>query len=414
MNFLSRSLRPVAALLAGALFAALFTTGAAAQTAFAPVVVVNDDVITYYDVEQRARLLQMSGANAGPALTNAAMEQLIDDRLRAQAGKRFNLAADATELDAAVDEFAGRLGTDRAAIEKRIAGAGVDRAALDNFLSSQIVWRELVNGRFGGRATPTEVELDQEIALAASGQTRTFRLSEIAIPSGRGQGESARAEAQRIMNEIQRGGDFAALARRFSRAPSAKNGGDVGWVPETVLPPELAQAIANTAPGGVTPPLEVPGGIAIYRVADTRSEAPPWARDAEMSLQRVRVSIDGSDEAATAEAVSKAESLREEIEGCGPSPNLSAEAVVEPIDEKLVSALPGPVRDAVRLLQPGQTSRPVAGDGGVDIFVVCSRTGGVDDATRTQLRDQIRTQRLTRLSEGFLQELRREAVIERR
>ena len=39
---------------------------AAAQTAFAPVAVVNDDVITYYDVDQRARILQLSGAEASP------------------------------------------------------------------------------------------------------------------------------------------------------------------------------------------------------------------------------------------------------------------------------------------------------------------------------------------------------------
>lgn len=414
MNFLSRSLRPVAALLGGALVAAVFITGAAAQTAFAPAIVVNDDVITFYDVEQRARLLQLSGSKPGPELTNAAAEQLIDDRLRAQAGKRFDLIADADELEAAVDEFAGRIGADRASVEARMAKVGVDRGALDNFLVSQIVWRELINGRFGGRATPTEVELDQEIALAASGQTRSFRLTEIAIPASRGQEDAARAEAQRIINEFQRGADFAALARRHSRAASAKNGGDVGWVPETVLPPELAQVIANTAPGGVTPPMDVPGGVALFRVADTRSEAPPWTRDAEMSLQRIRVAIDGTGESATAEAVSKAESLREEIDGCGPAPNLDAEAIVEPIDQQLVSALPGPVRDAVQLLQPGQVSRPIPGDGGVDIFVVCSRSGGVDEATRAQLREQIRTQRLMRLAEGYLQDLRREAVIERR
>ena len=396
---------------AGVLALFLLAPGAGAQTAFAPAVVVNDDVITWYDIEQRARLLQVNGAESGPRLNAAALEQLIDDRLRLKAGERFNLSASPEEIEAGRAEFAGRIGVDAPTLMQRMSSLGVAPAALDSFVESQIVWRKLVNGRFSSRATPTEVELDQEIAIAASGTTRSFRLSELAIPSGPGQEEAARGEIGRVLDGLSRGQDFASLARRFSRAPSAANGGDVGWVPETVLPPGLAEIIAATPPGGVTQPIETPGAISLYRVEDTRSETPPWAREAEMSLQRVMVPIgEGGEEAARAQA----EEIRAQTQGCGDIGGPAAEAVVEPIDAKLVSALPGPVRDVVRLLQSGQASRPVTSESSVDIFVVCSRSGGVDDATRAQLREQIRDQRLARLAEGYLQELRREAVIERR
>lgn len=390
------------------------TGGAAAQTAFAPAVVVNNDIVTYYDIEQRARLLQINGAAAGPQLNRAALEQLIDDRLRAQAGERFSLAVSEEELNEGRAEFAGRIGIDPAELGARMDRLGVASATLESFLSAQIVWRKLVNGRYGSRATPTEVELDQEIAIAASGRTRSFRLQEIAIPSGQGQEEAARAEMGRVLEALNRGQEFTALARRFSRAASAANGGDVGWVPETIMPPGLAEVIAATPPGGVSSPVETPGAILLYRVLDTRAETPPWAQSAEMSLQRVIVPIEGEGESATAAAVAQAEVIRSEAGGCGDVGAAAAEAVVESIDSKLVNALPGPVQDAVRLLQSGQASRPVRSDTSVDVFIVCSRSGGVDEATRSQLREQIRTQRLTRLAEGFLQDLRREAVIERR
>lgn len=401
--------------MAGGLLAMLvLAVAAAAQTAFAPAVIVNDDIITYYDVEQRAKLLQLNGAQPGPQLNSAAVEQLIDDRLRAQAGKRAGLSASPEELTAAIGEFAQRLGVDGANFLSRIQNAGVDREALDSFLGSQIVWRELVNGRFGARATPSEVELDQEIALAASSQTKSYRISEIAIPAGPGQEAEARAAIERIMAELRRGGDFAALARRYSRAPSAANGGDVGWVPDSVLPPDIAQIIADTPPGGLTPPVATPGGISIYRVADSRDEVPPWAREGEISLQRIAVPLDGGDKDATSAAMATAEKLKAQANGCGSLPDLDGQATMESIDSKLVSALPAPVRDAVQLLQSGQASRPVSMDDSVDIFIVCERSGGVDEETRAQLRDQIRTRRLTRFAEGFLQDLRREAVIERR
>lgn len=404
----------LAATLACALLAGGAPIEAAAQTAFAPAVVVNDDAVTYYDIEQRARLLQLNGAAAGPQLSAAAAEQLIDDRLRAQAGKRFDLVADEEERAAGAEEFAQRLGVDRATLIDRMAKLGVEPATLDAFVSAQIVWRELVNGRFGARATPTEVELDQEIQLAASGQVRSYRLSEIAVPARPGQEAAAEAEINRILEALQRGESFDAVARRFSRAASAREGGDVGWVPESVLPPDLGRIIAATPPGGVTPPYLAPGGIAIYRVAETREEAPPFAREAEVELRRIAVPVAGSGEDATAAAVAEAERIREETEGCGSIPDLSGRATMESIDRKVVSALPGPVRDAVRLLQAGQASRPLRGDGSVELFVVCSRSGGVDEETRARLREQIRTQRLARLAEGYLQDLRREAVIERR
>lgn len=381
---------------------------ATAQTAFAPAVVVNDDVITYYDIQQRALLLQMNGAPNNPGLNNASAEQLIDDRLRAQAGKDFRLSADEAEMQEALNEFGQRLGLDGAAFLARAQQMGIDRAAIDNLLNSQVLWRKLINGRFGSQATPSEVELDQEIALAASSQSSSYRINEIALPAGRGQEEEARATINRIMGELQRGASFSALARRYSRAPSAKNGGDVGWVPATVMPPELVSLIEQTPEGGVTPPFATPGGVSIFQVVDTRSEASPWAKSAEVSLQRIAVPVEGSED----EAMRTAQEMREQSRGCGNPPELTGSATMESIDRKLVNALPGPVRDAVNLLQAGQASAPVRSGNTVDIFIVCEKTGGVDDAARNQLREQIRADRLNRLADGYLQSLRREAVIE--
>lgn len=394
--------------------AALFSSvaPASAQTAFAPAAVVNDEVVTYYDVQQRALLLQLGGGQPGPQLNQAALEQLIEDHLRVQAAERFGVGATDEELAAAVDEFAQRQGVSREDMLSRLAALGVERTALVDLLRAQVVWRELITGRFGSRATPTEIELDQEIALAAAGKTKSYRLSEIALPAGEGQAAAARQLMSRILNEFAGGAAFADLARRYSRTPSAPNGGDVGWLPETALPPELGQMIAETAPGGVTQPIEVPGGLSVYYVADTREEAPPWAQETQVTLQRIIVPIEEGE--SEADAAERAQALRERTTGCESIPDLSDQAVMESIDQKLVSALPGPVRDAVRLLQAGQSSRPIRSEGSMDVFVVCDRSGGVDAEARAELREQIRAQRLGRLSDGFLQDLRREAVIERR
>lgn len=396
--------------------AAILTTGvwagmwgsAGAQTAFAPAVVVNDDVITYYDVEQRARMMALGGAELGPQLRRAALEGLVDDQLRLQAAERFGVSVTDAAIAQGRGEFAQRFGLDPINLDQQLASRGIQPTAVVSLVRAQTAWRQLIAGRFTQRSTPSELELDNEIDLAASGRTESFRISEIVVASGQGREAAAAAKIDRARAELANGASFADVARRYSDAASGRTGGDVGWVPESTLPAPLAALIKSTQPGQVTEPFPTPGGISLYLVADTRQEAPPWARDAEVSFRKI--TIEGDDD----DALAAAETLRSGTSGCDAIPDLSEQMVMDSIDRKLVRNLPGPVRGAIEAVQAGQATRPVAFEGKTEVFVVCDRTGGVDAETRNALRDQIQTRRMSRLAEGFLQDLRREAVIERR
>lgn len=388
---------------------------AQAQTAFAPAAVVNDDPITFYEIEQRARLLSLgSNATPGPELNSTALEQLIDDRLRSQAAERAQLSASPAAISAAADELAGRQGISRDQFIEQIARAGVSEDTLVDLLSPQVEWRQLVNTRFASRATPGDAEIDQEILLAAAGRSRSFRLSEIAIPVPQGRESQAQAIANRVAQEIAGGASFASLARQYSRSPSAPKGGDVGWIPESRLPPDLARVIGALEQGQVTQPIQVPGGISFFKLDNQRSEAPPWAQPAAVSMVRVAVPL-AEDASAdeVAEAREKAAGLASNAQSCTGLPDL-ADARAEPVSTRPLTDLPTNVQAAVQLLLPNQASRPVRNAGSMDIFVMCERTGGADAEARQQLAEQIRNTRLARFAEGFLQELRREAVIERR
>ncbi len=396
---------------AGMAFAAM----AHAQTAFAPAAVVNDDPITFYEIEQRARLLSLgSNVAPGPELNNTALEQLIDDRLRSQAAKQARISASPAAISAAADELAGRQGISRDQFVEQIARAGVSEDTLIDLLRPQVEWRQLVNGRFATRATPGDAEIDQEILLAAAGRSRSFRLSEIAIPVPEGRENQAQEIAQRVGQEIAGGASFASLARRYSRSPSASKGGDVGWVPESRLPPDLARVIGALQPGQVTQPIQVPGGVSFFKLENQRSEAPPWAQPAAVSMVRLAVPLA---EDASAEDIEEARERAAELasgaQSCTGLPDL-ADARSELVSTRPLTDLPTNVQAAVQLLLPNQASRPVRSAGSMDIFVMCERTGGADAQARQQLAEQIRNTRLARFAEGFLQELRREAVIERR
>jgi tetratricopeptide (TPR) repeat protein len=73
-------------------------------------------------------------------------------------------------------------------------------------------------------------------------------------------------DAQRVLDRLRKGEDFAALAHTESVDPNAEDYGYVGKVDLSTLRPQLREALKGKSPGEVTEPVNVPGGYAILKV----------------------------------------------------------------------------------------------------------------------------------------------------
>ncbi|MCL5777435.1 peptidylprolyl isomerase [Limibaculum sp. FT325] len=276
-----------------ALLVGLGQPAAAQQTIFRPVAVVNDQAITGYDLQQRMQILQTLGVStASPeALRTAALDQLIEDRLKLQEGKRLGLSANPETIEQARADMAERLGTTPDALSALLSAQGIGEGAVEDMLAADAVWREVVRARFARRLEPGEAEIEAELSLLQGRGVTSWQVREIGLPSAENQrGEEATRElAERIIAEVRAGADFETLVQRYSRAPSAQSRGNVGWVTERNLPPQLAGALSGLEPGGVTAPLPVPGGFSILQVVDRRVETPQGLDPSDPELrERVR------------------------------------------------------------------------------------------------------------------------------
>jgi peptidyl-prolyl cis-trans isomerase SurA len=398
----------IASMIASALAALCLLTAAApatAQTRFEAAAKVNDQVVTRYDVEQRSRLLLLNGAPRDASLEARALDQLIEDRLKLEGARRAGIEPTDGAAEQALLEYARARGIDTVAdLEQRLGRADIDPAALRDALVTDIVWRDAVRRRFGARAEPSEGELDQELALAAAGQARSYRLSEIVVTDRAG-GSAAQARADAIARRLAGGGSFADIARSESAAPSAAQGGEIGWVGEGALPAPVAAALAATPDGGVTDPVPVPGGVAILRRHESRVE-----QAASVTVELVLVQAGGGD------GLSRMRSFIDEGPTCDTAAELAASRGLElqrsePMD---MASLQPRTREAVAGLQEGEIAGPLQGGGAVAAFIMCRRIDGASPEARDGLRAQVRNQRLVGFAAGWLQELRGEAVIERR
>lgn len=268
----------LAAALALACLAALApAAGVAQQTPFQPVATVNDSAITAFDLEQRVRILSVLGAPAEDPerLRRIALDRLIQDRLRLQAGARAGITPTDEIVEAGLSEFAGRAGVTPETLLAELQGQGVTRQALEDLLAAQVIWREVVRQRFRQQVEPGEAEIDVEIARAAEGQGQgvAYRLREIGLPLAEGDRTPAetRALADRLFRELSAGGDFVNAVDRYSRAASRGRGGDVGWVRASELPPELVETLAALEIGEVARPMPVGEGLTIVQLMDRRA-----------------------------------------------------------------------------------------------------------------------------------------------
>ena len=401
---------PLALILAAAL--TLGSPGAApAQGLFAPAITVNDKVVTGYEVEQRARMLQVLRAPGDPVKT--AREQLIDDRLRIEAAEAAGIRPGPDEVLAGMEEFAGRANLSREDFVRVLEGNGVAEQTFRDFVQAGLSWRLLIQARFGGRANPTEDELDR--ALASAGGTGNIRvlLSEIIMPAPPPQAEAVLQRAARL-SEITSEAEFSAAARQYSATPTRGSGGRLPWRNLSELPPVLQPLVLALAPGEVTDPLPIPNAVALFQlrgIEETGYTAPPVT-----AIEYAMYYLPGGRSDAT---LAQARVIASRADRCDDLYGIAKGQAPEVLERVTlpVAQIPDDIAIELSKLDPGEVSTVLTRSGGQTLVVLmlCGRTYEfAEGADRQELSIGLRNQRLTALADSYLAQLRAEArIVER-
>lgn len=379
-----------------------------AQNIFAPIVQVNEDVITGFELEQRQAFLQLiSPARASEEL---ALQELIDDALRRQALAQVGFTITEDEVLTGMSEFAGRGGLQTEEFVKLLASRGIAEETFREFVSVGIGWRDLIRARFGNRVEITEADIDR--ALSASTQAGSLRvlLSEIIIPAPPQEAAAVLARAEEIAQTTSFA-EFSAAARRFSATASRERGGRLDWTPITNLPSALRPLLIALAPGEVTAPIPIPNAVALFQLRDieeTERSVPEYS-----AIEFARYYIPGGrSEAALAEArrVAQQVDVCDDLYGValGQPEEVLARDTLAPEDIPQDIAL-----ELAKLDEDEVSTALVSADGSALVFLMmCGRTAAsTAEVSRDAVAAQLRTERLSGFAESYLEQLRADARI---
>ncbi|MCC1493374.1 peptidylprolyl isomerase [Cognatishimia sp. F0-27] len=380
-----------------------------AQGLFAPAIIVNDQVITGYEIEQRDRMLQLLRA---PGNTRElAREQLIDDRLRRQAAVDAGIRPTTEEILDGMEEFAGRANLGREEFTAALEQQGVAEETFRDFVIAGLAWRQLVRQRFAGRAAISEAEVDRALnSNRGDGSNVRVLLSEIIIPIPPGQEETIRARAERIA-QITSPSEFSAQARRYSATATRGNGGRLPWQSLTELPPALQPLMLRLRPGEVTEPLPIPNAIALFQLRDI--EETGYVAPEVTAVEYAAYYMPGG---RSAETLAKARVLAGRVDRCDDLYGVAQGQPEEVLERgtKPVAEIPTDIAFELSKLDPGEVSTALTRAGGQTLvfLMLCGRTNAVNEAIdRDQLSLGLRNQRLGQLAESYLAQLRADARI---
>jgi len=252
----------------------------AQEDLFRPAAVVNDDVISVLDLAMRVELAIVAAGvqdslEVRRRLTPQVLRGLIDERLQMQEAKRLDISVTDEQVASALQQIAAQNNMTEGEFLTMLRNRNILPTTLIDQIRAQIAWQAVIQRSIRPNVVIAPEEVDEVISrLNARRGAIERRVAEIFIPvETAAREEEALQNANRLLQELRNGANFAGLARQFSQSGTATLGGDMGWVREGELDPDLETVLAQMGPGEVTRPIRTVSGFHILLLRDLRKNS---------------------------------------------------------------------------------------------------------------------------------------------
>jgi len=378
--------------------------------------IVNDTVITTFDTEQRLKLMIISSGGRInpqllPQLQQQAIRDLVEEQLKIQEAKKYELEAPEADIQAELRGMAAQSNLTLPQLEEALKADGVSLQALKNQIAAGIVWPELVQGRYGKRARVSDDEVTQTLERLHEDATQEqYLVSEICLPvPSPDRAQEYYQGGLQLIEQMRKGVPFAIVAQQFSACTTAAAGGDMGWVRPGELPAEIGDAVRQLPPGAVTNPILAEGAFMIMAVRDKREAVKQGEKSwtlayasAPLSMGRAAARI-ALEKLKTAEACAGGRTLRQDL-GAGIGAAIIENAPLGAVDERF--------HGAVEALGRGDLSDVIEADDTLHILYACDVDEGLGIPSRDAIEDRLYGRHLQRIANQYLRDIERKSTVD--
>jgi peptidyl-prolyl cis-trans isomerase SurA len=389
--------------------------------------VVNDDVISVFDLISRLRMTLLSSnipdtPEARKRTESQVLRSLVDEKLQLQEAKRQNIVATDDEINNALSQIEKQNNMQTGQLTAFLKSRGIDRSSLISQVTASIVWAKLVRRKAAETTEISDEEVDEAMKrLKEHANEPQSRIAEIFLAvDNPSQDAEVRALAEKLTQQMRQGARFSAVAQQFSQSATAAVGGDMGWLRPDQLPPDLAKAVAPLKPGELSPPIRTTGGYYLLLVLDRRNGATGGGQ-AETVYDVVQVVVPlppNANEAMKRAAAGEVMGMRSGAKNCADFLRIGKAKAPQFSSEGQVNAnnVTPQMRQLLDKLSPNEASQPILQRNGIGVVMLCSKqtqaAAKSGEPSREEIFESLLRQKLDTVARRYLRDLRRVAYVD--
>ncbi len=257
-----------------------YPSPALAETSNRVVAIVNDEVITLYELN--GRMKELTGLDPAELrlrdekkyleTRRSILNRLIEDRLTLDKIRQLGVKVTPQQVDSAIERIKKNNGLTQ---EDLIAGLKKGGMTYDSYrdkIKVQIERMELINFAVKSKIIIREEDITEYYNNHRDEFIVKGKVHLAIIVLKQGGSGSLSSQAEDIIARLKGGEDFGELARKFSKGPGAEDGGDVGFFKTSQIDPKLREIIKKMSPGDISEPIVRPSGIQIVKLIDNQEE----------------------------------------------------------------------------------------------------------------------------------------------
>jgi len=275
------------------------------------VAVVNQELVTAGEVQQRLQRVRQDAARSGAklppdnVLRQQILDALIDERVQVTYARESGQRVDEAEIDRAVANVAAQNQINMAQLRDRLRSEGIDYLRFRNNLRDQITVERVREREVVARIQISDRDIDALLdkQRAAVGVPTEYNIAQVLVTVPEGASETVLAERRARVDaayaRIKGGEAFAQVAREMSEDANRANGGELGLRPADKLPDVFVETVRPLNVGEVSPaPLRTGAGFHILKLVDRREGGPYSVTETRARHILLRPSAQLSQEAA--------------------------------------------------------------------------------------------------------------------
>jgi peptidyl-prolyl cis-trans isomerase SurA len=358
------------------------------------------------------------------SLEKQVLERLVQMRLQVQRAESVGIRVSDVEIEGAVRAIAQQNGVDAEQMRRQIEADGFSFQAFRETLREEMLVQRLRSRVMQSRVSVSDTEIDILLARGSlSGKQYHIANLLVGLPDGATpeQMTTGREKVDGIRKLIVEGMDFGAAAIRYSDAPNALEGGELGWRSLEEIPASFVTLIGEMKAGDVSEPLRGPSGFQLIYVREIRDGSQPRMVQ-ELQLRDILIrTTELVDEARARAKIDelRARSLQGEDFGALAkefSQNSASASLNGDMGWMAAGSFPPDFEQAISSLKDGEISAPIRSAQGWHLIqrVATREQDRTTDLLREEARQIISRRKADEEFERFIRQMRDEAYVDTR